>query len=635
MEITILGRRYRIQEPVGKGGLAVVYRGHDLLLDRPVAIKILQPPYASDPAFRQRFLEEARAAGRLDHPNIVHIYDVGLEEKYPYIVMELVEGTDLRHLIAERAPFPVPEALQIARQICAGVGEAHKAGIVHCDLKPQNILITADGMVKVADFGIARAFQSRGDEDERPKAIWGSPRYISPEQASGKPPVPASDVYSIGIILYEMLTGKPPFHDEETQVLLLKHLRETPPPMQQRNPRVPDKLEAIVRTMLAKQPTMRYRNAAQAGMILDGYLRELEEQTIPVEEIAPLPSPEAGQDGEHDGGAAEDMEASVDDERLLWMLFALAVILVLGLIPLWWHVYRVYSRDAPPPATFVTPTPTLDPQAEVSVPNLVGLSAADAQRVAESHNLTFRIGGSRMVTDVLPGTVVEQSPNAGAIVTVHTAVEAILAAGRPYTLPDLVGYQVDVVLPHLETEGLLVAVEKEWSTEPKGQIIAQEPPPETVVHAGQTITLTVSGGTDVALPMHVNFADLIMLDEALVPQRPFHPGDSIPVTLRWHALKPVPTDYTVFVHLIKPDMVTLINAADSGPVNGTMPTSRWQVGEIVVDPHLVTIPEGTPPGTYQIRIGLYNAEGRLTVVDSGETTVSDNSVFISNVEITP
>ncbi len=633
MESKVLNHRYRLLEQVGSGGLAAVYRGHDLLLDRAVAIKILRDPYAGDPAFRQRFLEEARAAGRLDHPNIVHIYDVGLEEKHPYIVMELVEGTDLRHLIAERAPLPVREALHIARQICAGVGEAHKAGIVHCDLKPQNILLTADGTVKVADFGIARAFQAREDEEERPKVIWGSPHYISPEQAAGKPPIPASDVYSIGVILYEMLTGAPPFHDEETQVLLLKHLREMPPPMQLSNPRVPDKLEAIVRTMLAKQPTMRYRNAAQAGTILEGYLRELEEQTIPVEEVAALPRGEGGERGS-DISSGEGA-AQPEEDRFLWMLFALAVILVLGLIPLWWHVYRLYSRPTVPSATFVTPTPTLDPQAEVSVPNLVGLSAADAQRVAESHNLVFRIGGSRMVTDVLPGTVVEQSPNAGAIVTVRTVVEAILAAGRPYTLPNLVGYQVDIVLPHLETEGLLVAVEKEWSTEPKGQIIAQEPAPETVVHAGQTITLTVSGGTEVALPMHVNFADLIMLDEALVPQRPFHPGDSIPVTLRWHAIQPVPTDYTVFVHLIKPDLVTLINAADSGPVNGAMPTSQWQVGEIVVDPHLVTIPEGTPPGTYQIRIGLYNAEGRLPVVDSGETTVQDNSVFISNVDITP
>ncbi len=632
MESKVLNHRYRLLEQVGSGGLAAVYRGHDLLLDRAVAIKILREPYAGDPAFRQRFLEEARAAARLDHPNIVHIYDVGLDEKHPYIVMELVEGSDLRRLIAEQAPLPLREALRIARQICAGVGEAHKAGIVHCDLKPQNILITPEGTVKVADFGIARAFQTRDEGAERPKVIWGSPHYISPEQAAGKAPIPASDVYSIGIILYEMLTGAPPFHDEETQALLLSHLREVPPPMQARNAAVPDKLEEIVRTMLAKEPTMRYRNAAQAGMILERYLQELEAQTRPVGEAAAPPAPPVEGD---DGAAGGGEEVAPEDDRLLRMLFVLAVILVLGLIPLWWRVYRVYSENTPPPSTFVTPTPTLDPQAEVSVPNLVGLSAADAQRVAESHNLTFRIGGSRMVTDVLPGTVVEQSPNAGAIVTVHTAVEAILAAGRPYTLPDLVGYQVDVVLPHLETEGLLVSVRKEWSMEPKGQIIAQEPPPETVVHAGQTITLTVSGGTDVALPMHVNFADLIMLDEALVPQRPFHPGDSIPVTLRWHALKPVPADYTVFVHLIKPDLVTLINAADSGPVNGTMPTTQWQVGEIVVDPHLVTIPEGTPPGTYQIRIGLYNAEGRLEVVDSGETTVSDNSVFISDVEITP
>ncbi len=633
MESRVLNNRYRLLEPIGSGGLAIVYRGHDLLLDRAVAIKVLRHPYADDPAFRRRFLEEARAAGRLDHPNIVHIYDVGLEGEQPYIVMELVEGTDLQHLIREEAPFPIAKALRIAYQICAGVGEAHTAGIVHCDLKPQNILITRDGVVKVADFGIARAFQSREGETERPQAIWGSPHYIAPEQAMGKPPLPASDVYSIGIILYEMLTGAPPFHDEETQVLLMQQIQSPPPPMQERNPQVPDKLEAIVRTMLAKEPSMRYRSASQAAAILETYLHQLEGATRPVAERA-LTS--ATGEGLSADGPSTPLSPDEDDDRFLWLLFAVAALLVLGLIPLWWHVYRVYTQVTPPTsATFVTPTPTLDPQAEVGVPNLIGLSAADAQRVAEERNLTFEIAGSRMVTDVLPGTVIEQEPRAGTIVLVHTPVRAILAAGRPYTLPNVVGYQIDVVRPPLETEGLLVSVVEEWSNEPKGQILAQEPPPQTVVHAGQTITLTVSGGTDVALPMHVNFADLIILDEALVPQRPFHPGDSIPVTLRWHALKPVPTDYTVFVHLIKPDLVTLINAADSGPVNGTMPTSRWQVGEIIVDPHLVTIPEGTPPGRYQIRIGLYNAEGRLPVVDSGTTSAVDNSVFVSDVEIVP
>ncbi len=628
MESGLLNNRYRLLEPIGSGGLAVVYRGHDLLLDRAVAVKVLRHPYADDPLFRRRFLEEARAAGKLDHPNIVHVYDVGLEADRPYIVMELVEGTHLRRVIAERAPLPVQEAVEIARQICAGVGEAHKAGIVHCDLKPQNILLTEAGTVKVADFGIARAFQPREGETERPKTIWGSPHYISPEQAMGKPPTPASDVYSIGVILYEMLTGRPPFHDEETQALLFKHLREAPPPMQERNPRVPDKLEAIVRTMLAKEPSKRYRNAVQAAMVLETYRRQLGEATVPVtEQTAPLPS------GEEEAVPAEVAE---DDDRLLWWLFALATVLVLGLIPLWWHVYRVYTEATPPAhSTFITPTPTLDPQAEVGVPNLVGLSAADARRLAEDNNLVFEIAGSRIVTNVLPGTVVEQEPGAGTIVTVRSTVRAILAAGRPYTLPNLVGYQLEVVRPHLETEGLLVTVEEAWSTEAKGQIIAQEPPPQTVVHAGQTITLTVSGGTDVALPMHVNFAGLIMLDEALVPQHPFHPGDSIPVTLRWHALQPVPTDYTVFVHLIAPDLTTLINTADSAPVNGTMPTSRWQPGEIIVDPHLVSIPPQTPPGTYQIRIGLYNADGRLEVVETGATTAVDESVFVSNVEIVP
>ncbi len=290
MKPTILNERYRLGELIGVGGMATVYRGEDLLLQRAVAIKFLREPYSSAPAFRERFLEEARAAAKLEHPNVVHIYDVGEDEQSrPYIVMELVLGEDLKALIRSSAPLPVPQALDLAEQICAGVGHAHRAGIVHCDLKPQNILVTPEGQVKVADFGIARAFSvDQESEDEKEQVVWGSPHYISPEQVSGEQPTPASDVYSIGVILYELLTGVPPFHDPDPAVLAVKHLREEPPALSEVNPRVPPGLELIVRHVLAKLPSSRYRNADQFKIALEEYRRQGEELTVP----QPVPTAE-------------------------------------------------------------------------------------------------------------------------------------------------------------------------------------------------------------------------------------------------------------------------------------------------------------------------------------------------------
>ncbi len=229
MDIPVLNQRYRLEELIGSGGMAVVYRGVDLLLQREVAVKVLREGYASDPAFLARFQREAQAAARLHHPNIVTIYDVGQDGNLSYIVMEYVAGKDLKSYIRQRGRLRVGEALSIAVQICAGAGHAHRAGVIHCDIKPQNVLVTDDGVVKVTDFGIARALSEVALTQA--ETVWGSPLYFSPEQAAGDPPSPASDVYSIGVTLYEMLAGAPPFQAEKSTALALKHLRDEPPPL--------------------------------------------------------------------------------------------------------------------------------------------------------------------------------------------------------------------------------------------------------------------------------------------------------------------------------------------------------------------------------------------------------------------
>ena len=229
VENPVLNDRYRLIEQIGAGGMAVLYKAQDLELGRMVAVKVLRPSLVGDPEFLMRFKREARAAANLSHPNIVTVHDVGQDgPNTHYIVMEYVPGQNLKQLLRAHGAFEVEAALAIVIEVCKGVGYAHRAGLVHCDIKPQNILVTPDNSIKVADFGIARAL-SAAAPDEVEDVVWGSPHYFSPEQAAGEPPTPASDVYSIGVVLFELLTGQLPFTGNDYRELALAHLRQEAP----------------------------------------------------------------------------------------------------------------------------------------------------------------------------------------------------------------------------------------------------------------------------------------------------------------------------------------------------------------------------------------------------------------------
>jgi len=336
-ESRLLNNRYLILEQLGKGGMAIVYRSRDTMLERSVAVKVMRESYSRDPAFLGRFRQEAKAAANLSHPNIVTVHDFGLDKGQLFIVMEYVPGTDLKTLIKQRGRFTAEEAIPLLIQACAGIGYAHRAGLVHCDVKPQNILVTPDMRLKVTDFGIARALSTIHPE-EQSEIIWGSPQYFSPEQASGAAPSPASDVYSLGVIMYEMLTGSLPFHADTAVELAQLHIEAEPVPIVEMLPDIPPVLEQILTKVLSKEPSQRYRTADQLGRVLMtfGNAKSAPALSLTPEAVsvpASLPAASAG-------------PAPAPGPEIDWVsigLGLLALVAVLGLVPYWLWVYFVYN----------------------------------------------------------------------------------------------------------------------------------------------------------------------------------------------------------------------------------------------------------------------------------------------------
>ncbi|MBI4733115.1 MAG: serine/threonine protein kinase [Chloroflexi bacterium] len=338
-ETRLLNNRYEVVEQIGKGGMAVVYRARDQMLERQVAVKVLREDYSSDATFQERFRQEARAAANLTHPNIVTVHDFGLDNGQLFIVMENVPGTDLKTLLRKRGRFSPGEALPLIIQACAGIGYAHRAGLVHCDVKPQNMLVTPDMRLKVTDFGIARAL-STIKPDEQSDIVWGSPQYFAPEQAAGAAPSPASDVYSIGIILYELLTGSLPFQATTASDLAHLHLEAEPPLLSEMLPEVSPALEQILLKVLAKEPAQRYRTADQLGRVLMNFGNTRSAPSLAL-------TPEAAPSIEIDTTPMPKIEPPVRIDWLSVGLGLLALLAVLGLVPFWMWVYFVYNPPIP------------------------------------------------------------------------------------------------------------------------------------------------------------------------------------------------------------------------------------------------------------------------------------------------
>lgn len=339
----IINNRYQIFSTIATGGMAVVYSAQDLMLERKVALKILKKELSGDQAFQNKFRAEARASAKLTHPNIITTFDFGFDGDRLYIVMEFIDGTDLKSIIKENHNgLDLPQAMKYIRQAASGLAYAHKSGYVHCDIKPQNMLVSRNGVLKITDFGIARALDTIS-RDERYDVVWGSPYYFSPEQASGMAPSPATDIYSLGVIAFEILTGKLPFISDDAAQLAEMHRSKPAPSMISLRAEIPEKLDQLVQKCLSKPPQDRYPTGSELVSELNAIEQGLKPQVAkppsqPAKPVRPRPAP-----------ASPPRKSLLDNlprnpKLVTIILSIIALIMVGGLIPFYLYIIFTINR---------------------------------------------------------------------------------------------------------------------------------------------------------------------------------------------------------------------------------------------------------------------------------------------------
>lgn len=460
----ILGNRYQVVEKIGDGGTAFVFKGMDNLLNRHVTVKVLRPEYVSDQDFVRRFRREAQAAASLSHPNIVSIYDVGVEDGIHYIVMEYIQGQSLKELIEELGHLPVTMAAEYGYQIAQALGNAHKHGIIHRDVKPHNILISEDGRVKVTDFGIAQAVTASTVTYNG--AILGSVHYFSPEQARGGQTAEKSDLYSLGVVLFEMLTGQIPYSGDSPVTVALKHLQEPFPKPRDINPDIPVAMERIVRKAVEKDPDNRYHSAREIADELMNFMHGRENPVKP--ELPQVKTVE-----EHPGKKQKKSRM----KRWQWAAIAAALLMValfiFGLVRLQGH--------------FVVP--------DVDVPNVEGESLARAGDILETEGLRYRVADQQASETIPSGHVISQSPIAGRTVKKDREIDLIVSTGPDLVeVEDVEGKMVREATLILEAKGFVVEPVEQHSDKPPGTVITQDPGKGHRISKGSTITLHISKG---------------------------------------------------------------------------------------------------------------------------------------------
>jgi len=535
MEGRILNNRYKLEEKIGEGGMAVVFRAEDQLLGRKVAVKILRPQFASDVDFVRRFQREAKAAASLNHPHIVNVYDIGQDGEFHYLVMENVEGIDLKKKLKNEGKLSIEESLEIVSQIGEALALAHRNNIVHCDIKPHNILLTEDNGCKVTDFGIARAVSSA--TLTHTDSVVGSAPYISPEQAKGDRLTSSSDIYSLGVVLYELLTGRLPFQGDGPITLALKHIRERPSPPSLYVSNLPQYIEKIVMKSLEKEPEDRYPNAES---LLDEIetareiylqnksgkaksdLKHDEDDTQELPHIKDFVNHHRDLDLEDDywdDDGEEELEERKNRWKAIFSLFSrrkvkseekqmlenqeveksgeekihgskykkyrylvYSLLLIILVLTVGWGIFSWYM-DVP----------------VVEVPDLVGLSEEEVEEKLKETQLRFIISGDQPHNEIPKGSVVTHFPQAGTNIRASREVRLILSSGPMWAeVPDLYGITLREAEIILSAAGLSfgeIEFEFDEDYEPN-TIIRQTPEAGKEIVADELINLVVSQGSE-------------------------------------------------------------------------------------------------------------------------------------------
>ncbi len=486
IEERIFNNRYRLDRKLGEGGMATVFCGTDILLRRRVAVKVLRDQYAADEEFVRRFYQEAESAAKLSHPNIVNTFDVGRQDDTYFIVMELVDGPSLAEIIAADGRLPEPVAIDYAAQIASGLAYAHRQGLLHRDIKPANILVTKDDVVKLSDFGIARAVSQQTMALTKPGLVMGSVYYISPEQAQEHEVHETADLYSLGVVLYQMLTGKLPYAGESPVTVALKHIGDPVPAIDQQETGVSPALAAIVNRLLQKKPEHRFQSASDLATAL----REARERPgVPgysIADDAPMGATQVLRRTQalppRRSPMPDRTDAGEEFEEPPRRRGRNAVVLVISLLAATALGYVLFARGLPGLRQGLT------------VADYTGMSQAQAQQAVVNAGLRTRFTKGASET-IPPDHVIRQSPPAGTQVEKNQVVELVISNGKPLRgLEDVRGFSVNDAQRALQQQGFAVTLNRRFDNTVKDNVIEQNPKAGAKVPEGSRVTLIVSDG---------------------------------------------------------------------------------------------------------------------------------------------